>query len=218
MKLYEPGRKRVLVFVAALCLSLLLFLISFHLFVYSPRFYDRQYAINGVYEHFGYDETWLATKELWKYMQFRGEFTSGFFSEQDQLHMVDVRNIFVRLSWVLYTVTMTLFVILLYQYTFVKKDFVFFVFDLLYSSGSLSFIFLIFLVILGVFFDYSFALFHRLFFFNDYWFMDPAVDKLVLLFPQQFFQNIFFSIITVVFLFSIILFCCSIYIQRKYLI
>ncbi|MBI5073011.1 DUF1461 domain-containing protein [Candidatus Woesearchaeota archaeon] len=76
---------------------------------------------------------------------------------------------------------------------------------------------IVFFLLLGVFFDYSFALFHRLFFSNNYWLMDPAVDKLVQLYPEAFFQNIFFCIILVAFLVSGFMFWLSWHVQKKYL-
>ena len=217
MKLYEPVQKRFFLFLAAFCLSILLFLFSLQIFLYNPRYYDHQYAVNGVYQQLGYDQTWNATSELWNYMQFRSEFTSPFFSSRDQLHMVDVRLLFLHLNYVLYVSVIILLVTLLYQYTFHRKEFVFFVFDLLYSSSSLSFFFIVFFLLLGVFFDYSFALFHRLFFSNNYWLLDPAVDKLVVLYPEAFFQNIFFCIILVAFLLSGLMFWLSFHVQKKYL-
>lgn len=217
MKLYDPIQKRFLLFVAALSLTILIFLFCLQIFLYNPRYYDHEYAANGVYQKFGYNETWNATKELWKYIQFKEDFTSEFFSERDKLHLIDVRQIFLYLNYTLYISTIILLVTLFYQFTFHKKDFVFFVFDLLYSSSSLSFFCIVFFLILGVFFTYSFALFHRLFFSNNYWLMDPAIDKLVQLYPEVFFQNIFFCIILVAFLISIFMFWLSWRVQKKYL-
>ncbi len=208
--------KTVLVF-AVIALTVLVFIFSFYLFVYNPRFYDHQYSKNGVYQTFDYDEVWNATTDLWSYMHFRTDSLSDFYSTQDKLHMVDVRNIIHALDVVLYLASIVFIISLLYFYSFNRKEFAFWMYDMFFSASTLIFVFLVFFVVLCFWFTQSFTIFHKFLFTNDYWLMDPAVDKLVQLFPEQFFSSIFLSILGVSLLFAVVLFGLSWYVKKRYM-
>ncbi|MFA6889224.1 MAG: TIGR01906 family membrane protein [Candidatus Woesearchaeota archaeon] len=208
--------KTVLIF-GAIALTFLVLLFSFYLFVYNPRFYDHQYSKNGVYAEFGYDETWNATKELWDYMHFRTDELSDFYSTQDKYHMIDVRNIIHSLETILYIVSVVFIISLIYFYSFNRKEFPFWMYALFLSAGSLLFLLLVFFAILSLWFTQSFTIFHKFLFTNNYWLMDPAVDSLIRLYPEQFFSSIFLSILGVSLLFAFILLGLSFYVKKRYL-
>ena len=217
MDLYGTKQQKALLWIVVVSFSIFLLLSSLYLFLYNPRFYDHQYAKNGVYAQFGYDETWTATKELWQYMQFHAEFTSDFYSEQDQLHMIDVRNMLLKVQYIFFAAIMIFLLGLLYYYSFSRESFYFFLYEVFYSTSTLTIFILLMFVTSAFFFDSAFFLFHRFFFSNNYWLMDPAMDKLVLLFPQNFFLNIFLSVLGVTFIFALIIFGLSLYIKKRYL-
>lgn len=217
MDIYGTKQQKAVLGIVVLSFSVFLILGSLYLFLYNPRFYDHQYAKNGAYAQFGYDETWNATAELWHYMQFKGEFTSDFYSERDQRHMIDVRNILLGVQYIFFAVIMMFLIGLLYYYSFSRESFRFFMYDVFYSTSTFTIFILLMFVIAAFFFDSAFFLFHRLFFTNDYWLLDPAIDKLIILYPQNFFMSIFLSILGVTCIFALIIFGLSLYIKKRYL-
>jgi integral membrane protein (TIGR01906 family) len=120
----------------------------------------------------------------------------NFFNEKEIIHMEDVKKIF---NYVIYITTFFLILIFL----LIRKN------DLpnifLYSLipvGILIFVILLFS------FDKSFTFFHKIFFKNEYWLLDPEKDRLIVLLPIEFFirafyRIIFFTILTLMLLFSI---------------
>ena len=214
---YLSRSNRVLLSLAVVALTLFLFLSSFYLFLYNPRFYDNQYVHNGVYDALGYEQTWEMTRLLWAYMKDGGELSSQCYSERDILHMIDVRNILLFVEALYFAVSLTFILLVFYFFTFNKKDFKFFLYDLFFSTCMFCFLLLVFFVFLSFFFTESFTIFHRFAFTNDYWLMDPATDQLIHLFPEQFFLTFFLSVLGVTLLFLVVLFGLSIYIKKRYL-
>lgn len=208
-------QKKVFIIVGAISLVIVLFLFSFFIFLYNPRFYDWQYQKNGVYDTFGYNQTWNATQELWGYMQSDKDFTSTFFSSRDKQHMIDVRNLILYTEYLLFFFSLVFLLVLLYYFTFDRTIFSYFMNSILFYSGILSFLVIIFLGIFAVFFEKSFLLFHKIFFTNDFWILNPATDKLILLFPESFFFTIFVFILGLSFVFTCLLFFLSWYLKKK---
>lgn len=198
--------QKIVSFFAAFSFALFLVLLSFQLYLYNNLFYDWQYEKNNIYTHFGYNETWAATHELWDYMHFQGGFYSGFFSERDQQHMIDVRNIisfFTRLFFL--SGFLTLFFLLFIPF-FTQQSFRSFFSSLFFRTSRFLLLFLVFFISAALFFDTVFLWFHYLFFPNDFWLLNPATDRLIVLYPESFFFTIFLFIFLTVLLFALALF------------
>lgn len=214
---YLSRVNRGLLSLAVVALSVFLILSSFYLFLYNPRFYDHEYSRNGVYEDLGYEMTWEMTRILWNYMQGSGPLSSSYYSEREILHMVDVLNILVFIQRLYFVSSLTFILLMFYFFTFYKKDFRFFLYDLFFSTCIFCFLLLVFFVFLSLFFTQSFALFHRFVFTNNYWLLDPATDMMIHLFPEHFFLTFFLSVLGVTLLFLGVLFGLSWYIRKRYL-
>ncbi len=212
----EKFHKTILIF-GVVALTVIVFIFSFNIFIYNPRFYDHQYSKNGVYAEMGYDETWNATTELWNYMHFHTDSLSDFYSTQDKLHMVDVRNMIHAVDTLLYISSIVFIISLLYFYSFNRKEFAFWLYALFFSASALVFVLLVFFAVLCFWFSQSFTIFHKFLFTNNYWLMEPAVDSLIRLFPEQFFFSIFLNILGVSLLCAFVLFGISWYVKKRYL-
>ena len=69
--------------------------------------------------------------------------------------------------------------------------------NLLLSTAAVGVLPIIVLIILmNVDFNKYFTIFHEIFFNNDLWLLDPNVDRLVNIFPENFFYDIAIRIIT----------------------
>lgn len=198
--------QKIISFFAAFSFAFFLLLLSFHLYLYSGLFYDWQYEQNGVYTHFGYNETWTATHELWNYMRFQGEFYSGFFSERDQQHMIDVRDIIHVLAQAFFFFGLLTLFFLFVDYFFFQQSWRLFIYSFCLRTSILLFLVLVFFFCAALFFDTAFLWFHYLVFSNDFWLLNPVTDRLIILYPESFFLMIVLFILITVLLFAIVLF------------
>lgn len=122
---------------------------------------------------------------------------SNFFNDRERLHMIDVKNLMTIANFLIFGLTMTMYIMIIIQI----------------RSGSLKNLLegyfiatiLIALTILAAYFinfSEAFIVFHKIFFANDLWIMNPSTDRLIMLMPEQFFINMSMRIIKVfVFLF-----------------
>lgn len=118
------------------------------------------------------------------------------YSKQDKEHMIDVANLYKGAynTMVFASGMMALAAVIL----FIKRKEVN-VFMLTDTINRTSFYTLIFVAIIGVFafvnFNTFWTYFHKVFFSNDLWLMNPATDALVNLFPEQLFSALVFKIL-----------------------
>ncbi len=117
-----------------------------------------------------------------------------FFSKRDKLHMVDVKNLFdkgktIRNLGLIYVI---FFIIIgFYKNKKFKKNLAKYCF----VSSLLSIIFIgLLAMLMSIDFYKYFTIFHKIFFTNDLWLMDPVADRLVNIYPETFFTDIAFRI------------------------
>lgn len=182
-------------------LGLLMILLPFVFVANFKPFYSYQFEKYDVYENFGdeYEEKELEMyfDDILKYMSVRKRNLSlDFFSGEDIIHMVDVRNLFL----VLY-ISIVAFLNLLVNAVrnTPRKNFVKPV--RIASLAVLGFIGVMSLLNYVLSFDRIFLIFHKTFFKNDYWLLDPRVSNLIKYFPQQIFveETIFIGILITAF-------------------
>jgi integral membrane protein (TIGR01906 family) len=169
------------------------FLFHFQSLLYDIDFYDNEYEKNGIYIKFDKLETWKNTFALWDYMKSNTDtINTDFFSEKDKLHMIDVRNL-INKTILTYYVTGTIFILLAIIYCKIygiqKLS------KILIYTGSSIILLLVLAAILSPIFQHLFILFHKIFFTNDLWLLNPNIDNLINLYPQQFFKDFTTSII-----------------------
>ena len=105
-------------------------------------------------------------------------------STNGRIHFVDVKNILVKIQYVMYATI--IIAIVGGMYLLKKKNEKF-----LLHGSILTIIFPIALMLpIAINFEKSFVIFHKLLFSNDYWVFDPEKDPIILMLPEEFF---FFS-------------------------
>lgn len=104
-------------------------------------------------------------------------------STNGRIHFVDVKNILVKIQYVMYA-TITIAVIG-GVYLLKRKNEKF-----LLHGSILTIIFPIALMLpIAINFEKSFVLFHKLLFSNDYWMFDIETDPIILTLPEEFFMH-----------------------------
>ena len=118
------------------------------------------------------------------------------YSQQDKVHMVDVQSLYRTAYNVLLTTSVAFFalaVVLLVKRKEVN------VFMLTYTYNKVSGYITMFVLFLGGFayinFNAFWTMFHKVFFSNDLWLMDPRKDVLVNIFPEPLFMALVFKIL-----------------------
>lgn len=114
------------------------------------------------------------------------------FNEKEISHMVDVRNLFNNALGIRDFCLILFLISFLYLFKYDRKMIPKRIF-----WGNLSAVKVLALVIIAFVFNFqeAFVLFHRLFFTNDLWILDPAKDVLINIVPEAFFVALISRII-----------------------
>ena len=189
-------------------MPLVLLLTDVQLVAYDRDYYRTEYDKYGIPEHIGMsmDNLMESTEQLLLYLEnkrddlnFKAPFNHGeeeFFSPRDKLHMIDVRGLFVKghLFRNISLIYIAIFIMLLLG----KKPFRNQLRKLARHGVAVSAAgiapVIVLIILMKVDFYRYFTVFHEIFFTNDLWLMDPAADRLINIFPQDFFTDMAFSI------------------------
>lgn len=167
-------------------IPVIILLANFAFLAFNENYYKEQYEKNNVYAQLPKEGVDQATTELIDYLQYDREIKSDYFNEKEKLHLKDVRQIIRMLLILLYIAVMLSTIIIIISYAENKKLFVMSI-----IGGSLLTIALIILAfIILQNFEYSFIKFHEILFTNDLWLLNPSTDKLIVMFPENFFYDI----------------------------
>ncbi|MCL2565628.1 MAG: TIGR01906 family membrane protein [Defluviitaleaceae bacterium] len=219
--------KWLLAFINTLTLMLLILYFSISLPTFTMPFYNYAYNKNGTHELIGISQYDLerVTRLLIDYM--RGNIDNldivvqihgvsrPFFSEIEIAHMIDVQDLFM-IGFIIRNIALVLFLATLLSGFLYKQGPVLKEYAQSFIAGTiilLSFGGALITIILTNF-ERSFIIFHEIFFDNDLWILDPSVDLLINIVPQQFFVDLFIVIVCIFLLVSIVIFLfCVIYLK-----
>ena len=156
------------------------------------------------------------TQNLLNYLNKKEQLNTGWFSEKDILHMVDVQN--------LYTFSHS---IMIYCFiTFILSTIIIILIlrgkSLLYITKIFNKVLLLFIVLIGglsTIIAYNFnsfwIKFHTTLFSNDLWLLSPSESNLIKMVPEDFFVNLIVKIIIYILILFILLFTSNIVIRKK---
>lgn len=117
-----------------------------------------------------------------------------FFSPKDKLHMIDVRNLFIK-GRLIRDISLVYIMAFIGYFILLRKSEGKRLAKYFLVSSSLALALIVVLVVLmySDFYKY-FTIFHQIFFTNDLWLLDPMENRLVNIYPEAFFTDIAFSI------------------------
>jgi len=191
-----------------IAVPVVLLLTDVQLVAYDREYYRAEYLKYDIPGSIGMsmDNLMKSTEKLLLYLEdkradldFKGNFNNGedeFFSQRDKKHMVDVKGLFVKGMYIRNTMFFYLLLFLLFVFWRkpAKKQLRFLArCGIAIAVAGIAPILLI-VVLMSIDFYKYFTVFHEIFFTNDLWLLDPAVDRLVNIFPQEFFTDMAFSI------------------------
>lgn len=146
-----------------------------------------EFAKLGVYENFSSPQTVnYEAKQLINYYCCEGQLSKTFYTQKEQLHLADVRNLIKLVNVYLYILIWALATCIIYVWH--KKKYQFSARNInlaaLITIGSI----LTLWALSKLNFDSMFINFHKFTFDNNYWLL-PKESNLIKLFPPQFFAD-----------------------------
>ena len=206
--------------------TIMLLLTAVQIIGFNIPYYEWHYNKYDISEdtHMELDQLMYVTEEMLDYLNNKrddlhmtaiidGE-EQEVFGERELLHMEDVQVLFFIGKWIR-NITLILLSILFFVSYRLSKEFLG---RLLVRIQQIIFGFLGTMVLIGLIvsinFNYFFTLFHKVFFTNDLWLLDPKTDILINMVPEQFFINTSILIL-IVFIFECLIMFQVIQLYRK---
>jgi len=187
----------ILVLFLILNISLHLYLISFRLIVFDEKFYKSEFKKYNVYERLAGQDIDKINSDILGY--FRHEeravpIGNDFFNEKEKAHLIDVKLLVRLVLFLLYSGFLAIalkFILLWVLVNYQKEDIWNYSYFMLTASGILTIIPALFIwAVMKLNFDSFFTFFHKIAFDNNLWLMNPATDKIILMYPQGLFYDI----------------------------
>ncbi|MCI9292080.1 MAG: TIGR01906 family membrane protein [Erysipelotrichaceae bacterium] len=183
---------------AGLILVILISCIDFQCF--RRGFYEREFETLRIGEdnHVSDADLMKATNALLDYIQGKRddiqveielyELPFDAFNERERAHMVDVRGLY-QFAIVLRRIAILLALCCGGLVIYVKKKECFTLFAAAYLRSSICFVFIVAMLALWAAIDFTslWEMFHRLFFTNDLWLLNPRTDFMIRMFPEPLF-------------------------------
>ncbi len=138
--------------------------------------------------------------QILNYIEFKiDSLDDGFYSEEDILHMKDVRNLF----GIAYLSAFISFIIAA-SILLISKRKKEILIKALRIASLITFVFLTLIILFITLFSFNtfFTRFHEIFFNNDYWLLDPETSRLIRFFPEELFQKIALLIVSTIIVIS----------------
>lgn len=181
-------------------IPIVILLTSYNSVVYDFDFYKSEFEKLNIYENekLNIADVQESTYKIITYLDNGKPLVINFLNAKEVKHMEDVRYLHNILCYTWYVSIILLaisFLSLLYSKKY--KD----IYHALVLGGLSTIIFLLLILILAsISFTSVFRTFHEVVFTNDLWQLDPQSDKLIQMFPEQF----FYDALTRIMIFSVV--------------
>lgn len=118
-----------------------------------------------------------------------------FFNSKEKSHMIDVKNIY-QVFYNINIICILLFIIILI-YLIYNKDY-YLIFNTYINIFKL-FIIIVSIIIILVLLDFNnfWVTLHKIFFTNDLWLLNPLTDRMIIMYPLNFFYSIVIKILLI---------------------
>lgn len=172
--------------ILTLLIPIIILLANFAFLAFNEKYYERQYTKNAVYDQIPKEQVDGATEQLINYLRDGKELQGDYFNAKEKEHLKDVRNI---INFLMITLSISIMVGAAIIVISFKKNKRLFGMSLI-AGGLLTILLIVGLYFILTNFHYAFLKSHELTFNNELWLLDPATDKLIVMFPENFFYGI----------------------------
>ena len=202
--------KKYLAIILVFLIYILAFSLSLFSVVYNMGLYDDLFLKHDVYTRFEKEDALAAVDNILLFLDSKTKLDNEFFKSDEISHLNDVKFLFNRIK-LIFNISLMLFlglsfyVIITYNFW---KFYNLYLRYILYSAFTLIFFIILLYSFFG--FDFIFLKFHEIFFIDNYSF-DPNVSNMKALFPDSFFLEMSFLIITRTLILIFLLFIPSLF-------
>lgn len=199
-----------------------LFVTVIDLNAFNQSYYIKMYEQEAVYDTLKLEENTVmeATEVMLAYlkdkrtdMDYKMSDGQSYYSQRELDHMVDVKELY-QGALLFRNVSLIFSVLIIFDALF-RKRYCELQEGFTWSLSVLAIIFMSLGLYAWVDFDHFWIQFHHLFFSNDLWLLDPAVDRLISMVPLPFFMGL---VLRIVLSFMVVLGLCFIaylYFRKK---
>ena len=181
--------RKILALVLVFIIPALILFTSFRINAFDYDFYEKQFEKHGIYGIAEKDFVDTNAKELISYFNNKAK-VPEIFNEKEELHLNDVKNILQK-TFLIHYVLITLFILLVIYFIY-KREFRLLSLSLIFGGISTL---IILLLVSNLDFESTFTGFHEVAFNNTNWILNPETDKLIVIFPLGFFQDMTYEIV-----------------------
>ncbi|NBK96452.1 MAG: TIGR01906 family membrane protein [Erysipelotrichia bacterium] len=206
----------------------IIFVSCINLFAFNRSFYNYEYDRLNTAKNLGMSDTslYVATDTLLDYLQGHrsninvqvevNQKTREVFDEREKAHMVDVKNLYQDALLVRNVMVVVVIALALFLYYDRKKEFKE-VMSYAYIRIFILSLFLLSALLLYAISDFTtfWTNFHKVFFTNDLWLLNPNTSLMINMFPETFFYHLVFAIATSFIVIITSLFVYSLRYQKK---
>lgn len=196
----------------------IIFVSCINVFAFNRHFYNMEYQSLNTAKNLGMSETslYVATDTLLDYLQdYRDHINvkvevhqkeREVFDDREKAHMIDVKNLYQDALLIRNVMVVIVIALALFLYYDQKKEFKE-VLTYAYIRVSIMFLFALTALILYAISDFTtfWTNFHKIFFANDLWLLNPNTSIMINMFPETFFYHLVFAI-AISFVFVLIMF------------
>lgn len=193
-----------------------LFLLSgaIHFVAFDESFYNAQFEKLRVYDSFSEDVVLEQSSDVRNYLKGDGVLDSEFFNAREIHHLEDVKNLLWlnKISGILLGIILLACILVLMM----RKEWI--TLSLMFKTSGIVTMVITVVVSLIAFLGFRamFIAFHEVAFSNNLWNLNPAVDNLIVLFPEGFFIAAFTRVLVSMFLIALIIMCLGMLVNKTY--
>lgn len=206
----------------------IVFVSCINVFAFNRNFFNMEYNALNTAEKLGMSDTslYVATDTLLDYLQdYRNNINvkvevedveREVFDEREKAHMVDVKNLYQN-ALLIRNVMLAVVIALGFFLYYDKKNEFKEVITYAYIRVSILFLFIVTAIVFYAISDFTsfWTNFHKIFFTNDLWLLNPNTSIMINMFPETFFNHLVFAIAISFILIIIGFFIYSVRYQKK---
>jgi len=201
----------ILITLLILDIPFVLYSFNFNNVVFDENFYKKEFMKHDVYSRLNNYNIEKINNDVLDYLKYKNVELAddGFFNEREITHLKDVKELVQFILFIFYFSIILFFVLLILIIILNKKNLkkilknigIVFLF-----SGILTFLdAFVFWLIARLNFDFAFELMHNTFFKAGTYVFDPSVERIVVLYPHQFFYDITVKVVLDTLIISLVL-------------
>lgn len=196
----------VLIFLLIITMPFILYLLNFKILLFNENYYKKEFQKHNVYENLKEHDIESINKDVLDYFNNKDEtIKNDFFNEKEKSHLSDVKKLINDIFYLFKLLILNFVVLLIILYFLNKNRFIKHIGFGFAGGGILTLLYTFFLwFAVKLSFDKTFTIFHQIFFKSN-WMFSPLTNKIIILYPQNFFFDFAYDVVIRTLILAVIL-------------